>query len=141
MDDFFIFEINDFSCFTRHFECAEAVGDGVVAVLHSRLSKGERHDEWMRIRRGEADIVIGARSAVFCPVENAGVFIMDEEHEGTYKSEQTPKYDTVEVMVKRAMDMGAKVILGSATPSVVSYSRSISGLYRRIEMKERYKQR
>ena len=109
-----------------------------IAVLHSRLSKGERHDEWMRIRRGEADIVIGARSAIFCPVENAGVFIMDEEHEGTYKSEQTPKYDTVEVMVKRAMDMGAKVILGSATPSVVSYSRSISGLYRRIEMKERY---
>ena len=109
-----------------------------IAVLHSRLSKGERYDEWMRIRNNEADIVIGARSAVFAPVSNAGVFIMDEEHEGTYKSEKTPRYDTVEVAVKRAMDMEAKVILGSATPSAVSYQRSESGLYRRIEMNSRY---
>ena len=109
-----------------------------IAVLHSRLSKGERYDEWMRIRNNEADIVIGARSAVFAPVSNAGVFIMDEEHEGTYKSEKTPRYDTVEVAVKRAMDMDAKVILGSATPSAVSYQRSESGLYRRIEMNSRY---
>lgn len=113
-------------------------GPDRIAVLHSRLSAGERHDEWMKIRSGRADIVIGARSAVFCPMENIGVIIMDEEHEATYKSEMTPKYDTVEVAVKRAMDHGAKVVLGSATPSVVSYRRSEEGLYRRIELKQRY---
>ncbi len=109
-----------------------------IAVLHSRLSAGERHDEWLRIRRGEVDIVIGARSAVFCPMENIGIIIMDEEHEATYKSDMTPKYETVEVAVKRAMDHGAKVVLGSATPSVVSYRRSEEGIYERIELKHRY---
>lgn len=109
-----------------------------IAVLHSKLSKGERYDEWTRIRSGQVDIVIGARLAAFAPVENAGIFIMDEEHEGSYKSETVPRYDTVEVVVKRAMDMGAKVVLGSATPSVVSYSRSESGLYKRIELTKRY---
>lgn len=109
-----------------------------IAILHSRLSPGERHDEWMRIRNGDAKIVIGARSAVFCPMENIGIIIMDEEHEATYKSEKTPKYETVEVAVKRAMDHGAKVVLGSATPSVISYRRSEEGIYKRIELKRRY---
>ena len=109
-----------------------------IAVLHSKLSKGERYDEWMRIRRGQVDIVIGARLAAFAPIENAGIFIMDEEHEGSYKSETVPRYDTVEVVVKRAMDMDAKVVLGSATPSVVSYSRTENGLYRKIELTKRY---
>ena len=117
---------------------ARRFGAENIAVLHSRLSPGERHDEWMKIRRGLVNIVIGARSAVFCPMENIGVIIMDEEHEATYKSEKNPKYDTVEVAVKRAMDHGAKVVLGSATPSVVSYSRSEEGIYRRIELKHRY---
>ena len=113
-------------------------GGDNVAVLHSKLSAGERHDEWMRIKNGQAKIVIGARSAVFAPLENVGVFILDEEHEGTYKSESVPRYDTVEVAVKRAMDMDAKVILGSATPSVVSYSRCEEGIYKLLELKERY---
>lgn len=109
-----------------------------IAVLHSKLSKGERYDEWMRIRKGQVDIVIGARSGVFAPMENIGVFIMDEEHEASYKSETTPKYDTVEVVVKRAMDMDAKVVLGSATPDISSYHRSLGDIYKRIELKKRY---
>ncbi len=113
-------------------------GSENVAVLHSKLSAGERHDEWMRIRSGQAKIVIGARSAVFAPLENVGVFILDEEHESTYKSESVPRYDTVEVAVKRAMAMDAKVVLGSATPSVVSYSRCGEGIYKLLELKERY---
>lgn len=113
-------------------------GHEKIALLHSKLSKGERYDEWMRIRRGEAPIVIGARSAVFAPLKNVGVFILDEEHESSYKSETKPRYDALEVAVKRAMDMDAKVVLGSATPSVVSYSRCREGLYELIELKERY---
>ena len=113
-------------------------GAANIAVLHSRLSPGERHDEWMKIRSGRARIVIGARSAVFCPMENIGVIIMDEEHESTYKSDMTPKYETVEVALKRAMDHGAKLILGSATPSAVSYARSEEGLYKRVTLTERY---
>ena len=113
-------------------------GSERIAVLHSKLSKGERYDEWMRIRKGQVDIVIGARSGVFAPMENIGVFIMDEEHEASYKSETTPKYDTVEVVVKRAMDMDAKVVLGSATPDISSYHRSLGDIYKRIELKKRY---
>lgn len=113
-------------------------GSERIAVLHSKLSKGQRYDEWMRIRKGQVDIVIGARSGVFAPMENIGVFIMDEEHEASYKSETTPKYDTVEVVVKRAMDMDAKVVLGSATPNITSYHRSLEGLYKRIVLKKRY---
>ncbi|MDR1953055.1 MAG: primosomal protein N' [Clostridiales Family XIII bacterium] len=109
-----------------------------VAVLHSKLSAGERFDEWMRIRNGETDIVIGARSAVFAPFENIGAIIVDEEHETTYKSDMTPKYDTVEVAIKRAARAGGVVILGSATPSIVSKYRAESGLYDLITMKRRY---
>jgi len=109
-----------------------------IAVLHSRLSPGERFDEWKRIRDGRARIIIGARSAVFAPASDIGAVIMDEEHETTYKSDMTPKYDTVDVAVKRARLQKASVILGSATPSVVSYFRSENGIYRRLILKERY---
>lgn len=109
-----------------------------IAVLHSRLSLGERHDEWIKLRSGQVDIVIGARSAVFAPMENVGVIIMDEEHEGTYKSDQTPKYETVDVAARRAKDMNCKLILGSATPSIVSYKRSLQGIYKKLTLKSRY---
>ncbi|MDI3257162.1 MAG: primosomal protein N' [Kyrpidia sp.] len=91
-----------------------------VAVLHSRLSPGERHDEWMRLRRGEAAIAVGARSAVFAPVENLGLVVMDEEHEASYKQEESPRYVTREVAWRRAGRHGAVLVLGSATPSLES---------------------
>jgi primosomal protein N' (replication factor Y) len=113
-------------------------GQNKVAVMHSKLSKGERYAEWSRVKRGEADIAIGARSVVFAPFENIGAIIVDEEHETTYKSDMTPKYDTVEVALKRAARSSAICILGSATPSVVSMYRARSGVYRLLELKERY---
>ena len=109
-----------------------------IAVLHSKLSLGERYDEWIRIRSGKVKIVIGARSAVFAPLENIGIIVLDEEHESTYKSDMTPKYDTVEVAIKRAGYWSGVVVLGSATPSVVSTYRGMENLYQRIELKERY---
>lgn len=113
-------------------------GSEKIAVLHSRLSLGERYDEWIRIRSGEARIVIGARSAVFAPLDNIGIIIMDEEHETSYKSDMTPKYDTVEVAVKRLSTYGGVLVLGSATPSIVSNSRADEGIYRRLTLKKRY---
>lgn len=109
-----------------------------IAVLHSRLSPGERYDEWIRIRNGEVKVVIGARSAVFAPLENIGVIIMDEEHESTYKSDQTPKYETVEVAIKRITLSQGILILGSATPSVVSFSRADEKIYKKLELTKRY---
>jgi len=111
-----------------------------IAVLHSKLSLGQRYDEWIRIRSGEVKIVIGARSAVFAPLQNIGVIILDEEHEATYKSDMTPKYDSVEVAIKRVKTQAQKgiVILGSATPSVSSYYRSEIGIYQRIALLKRY---
>lgn len=109
-----------------------------IAVLHSRLSLGERYDEWMRIRRGEVKIVIGARSAVFAPLSKIGVIILDEEHETTYKSDMSPKYDTVEVAVRRAKQNRAAVLLGSATPSLVSAFKAEQGEYERILLTERF---
>ena len=115
-------------------------GQDSVAILHSRLSNGERYDQWVKICKGEVRIVIGARSAVFAPVEDLGLIIIDEEHESTYKSDFTPKYDTVEVAVKRLQDKDSRgvLILGSATPSVVSYSRGQEGIYQLIELTKRY---
>ena len=113
-------------------------GKKEIAVLHSKLTKRERFDEWMRLRRGEARIAIGARIGVFSPLENVGVIILDEEHESTYKSDQTPKYETVDVAAKRLMDMGGVLLLGSATPSAVSYERALAGIYKLIELKNRY---
>jgi len=115
-------------------------GKDNIAVLHSKLSLGERYDEWCRIRSGQVKIVIGARSAVFAPLENIGAIILDEEHESTYKSDQTPRYDTVEIAIKRVKDLRNKgiVILGSATPSVVSYYRAKHGVYEKISLTKRY---
>ena len=115
-------------------------GEDSVAVLHSRLSAGERYDQWKRVRDGKTRIVIGARSAVFAPVENLGLIVVDEEHESTYKSDFTPKYDTIEVAVKRLQDQDSQgvLILGSATPSVVTYSRAQEGIYKLIELTKRY---
>ena len=109
-----------------------------IAVLHSKLTKRERFDEWMRIRRGQAKIVIGARLGVFAPLDKIGVIILDEEHEATYKSDMTPKYDTVDIALKRLLHFDGILILGSATPSVVSYQRAREGIYQLIELKQRY---
>ncbi|MEG0157393.1 MAG: primosomal protein N', partial [Anaerovoracaceae bacterium] len=109
-----------------------------IAILHSRLSLGERYDEWKRIRSGKVKIVIGARSAIFAPLTNIGLIILDEEHEATYKSDMSPKYETVELAIKRARAFGGTVILGSATPSVVSYHRSEEGIYHRLSLATRY---
>jgi primosomal protein N' (replication factor Y) len=109
-----------------------------IAALHSRLSAGERYDEWMRIKRGDARVVIGARSAVFAPADNIGLIVVDEEHEGTYKSDMSPKYDAVEVAIKRAEQSGASVLLGSATPSLVSSYRVEQRFYERLTLRERY---
>ena len=91
-----------------------------VAILHSGLSQGERFDEWRRLRNGEACVAVGARSAIFAPVENVGVIIIDEEHDGSYVSEGNPRYDTVDVAEFRAKYNDCPVILGSATPSIGS---------------------
>ena len=109
-----------------------------IAVLHSKLSLGERFDEWSRIREGNVKIVIGARSAVFAPLENIGVIILDEEHEATYKSDMSPKYDTVEVALKRGKFHKSILILGSATPSIVSSIRAEEKIYEKLSLKERY---
>lgn len=120
--------------FTGRFGCEK------IAVLHSRLTLGQRYDQWKKIRSGQVSIVIGARSAVFAPLEDIGLIVVDEEHESTYKSDYTPKYDTVEVAIKRLKDRDNRgiLILGSATPSVVTYNRGIEGIYRTIKLTERY---
>lgn len=111
-----------------------------IAVLHSRLSLGERYDQWQNIRNGQVKIVVGARSAVFAPLKNIGIIVIDEEHESTYKSDHTPKYDTVEVALKRLSDKDndGVLVLGSATPSVVNYSRARDGIFKLIKMTKRY---
>lgn len=108
-----------------------------IAVLHSRLSAGERFDEWRRIRLGRAKVAIGARSAVFAPFERLGLIIIDEEHEGSYQSEITPRYHATEVALHRAATAGAPLLLGSATPSLLSYFRATSGRYQLLELPER----
>ena len=107
------------------------------AVLHSRLTPGERFDEWRRIRRGDARVVIGARSAVFAPVENLGAIIVDEEHEQSYFAENFPQYDAREIAADRAMREGALLLLASATPSVASFAMARRGDYTLLEMPER----
>ncbi len=109
----------------------------VAAVIHSRLSAGERYDEWRRIRRGEARVVIGARSAVFAPTESLGLIVVDEEHENTYISDHHPRYDAREVAQSRCEREGATLILASATPSVLSFARARRGDYRLLEMPSR----
>lgn len=108
-----------------------------VSIIHSRLSKGERYDQYERARRGEIDVVIGPRSALFMPFQRLGLIIIDEEHEATYKSENAPKYHARETAIERARMAGASVILGSATPSVESYTKALLGEYVLWELTER----
>ncbi|MEM7383694.1 MAG: primosomal protein N' [Verrucomicrobiota bacterium] len=108
-----------------------------IAVLHSHLSEGERFDEWHKVHRREATIVIGARSALFAPLENLGLIIVDEEHENTYKQETTPRYHGRDLAVLRGRMEHAAVVLGSATPSLESYFNALKGKYRHIELTKR----
>jgi len=105
-----------------------------VAVLHSHLSEGERHDEWHKIREGRARIVIGARSAIFAPVTNVGLIVVDEEHENSYKQEETPRYHGRDLAVLRAQMEGSACLLGSATPSLESYQNAVSGKYELLRL-------
>lgn len=114
---------------------------GKVSILHSRLSQGERYDQFERARKGEIQIMIGPRSALFTPFSNLGVIIIDEEHEGSYKSETVPCYQTREVAKKRAAQEGAYVVLGSATPSVESYYRCQQGEYKLCKLNKRVEDR
>ncbi|MBQ8653953.1 MAG: primosomal protein N' [Clostridia bacterium] len=109
----------------------------VAAVIHSRLSAGERFDEWRRIRRGDARVVIGARSAVFAPCERLGLIVVDEEHETTYLSDRHPRYDARQVAAWRCENEGAALILASATPSILSFAMARRGDYTLLEMPHR----
>ncbi|HCW03258.1 MAG TPA: primosomal protein N' [Clostridium sp.] len=108
-----------------------------ISVFHSKMSDGERFDEWMRIKKRKTKIVIGARSALFLPLENLGMIIIDEEHENSYKSESNPKYDAREVAEYIAEMKGCKLVLGTATPSLDSYYRAKLGEYELLEIKNR----
>ncbi|WP_405075748.1 primosomal protein N' [Ligilactobacillus acidipiscis] len=108
-----------------------------VAVLHSGLSEGEKYDEWRRIERNEATVVVGARSAVFAPLENIGIIIMDEEHETSYKQEDMPEYNARDVAIKRGSWHHCPVVLGSATPSLESRARAQKGVYEWLRLDER----
>lgn len=108
-----------------------------VAVLHSRLSEGERHDEWRRLQQSHARIAVGARSAVFAPLDNIGLIVVDEEHEASYKQESSPRYNARDVAVRRAQDENGLVLLGSATPSLETFFASEHGDIARLEMPDR----
>lgn len=108
-----------------------------IAILHSRLNDGEKYDEYRKIARGEVKIVIGARSAIFAPLKNIGVIIVDEEHTTSYKQESTPKYNAIDIAVERAKYHNAQVVLGSATPTLESFAKVIKGIYKLIELKKR----
>ena len=114
----------------------QAFGDR-VAVQHSGLSDGERHDQWQRIRRGEVAVVIGTRSAIFAPLENVGLIVVDEEHDSSYKQEESPRYNGRDVAIVRAQRAGALVVLGSATPSMETYHNAVSGRFERIVLERR----
>ncbi|HEY3380361.1 MAG TPA: primosomal protein N' [Vicinamibacterales bacterium] len=113
-----------------------AFGDH-VAIQHSGLSDGERYDQWQRIRRGEVDVVVGTRSAVFAPLRSVGLIIVDEEHDGSYKQEDTPRYHGRDVAVMRGKREDALVVLGSATPSIESYQNATTGRYEMVTMTRR----
>ena len=108
-----------------------------IAILHSHLSKGEKYDEWRRIVRKEVNIVIGARSAVFAPLTNVGIIIIDEEHSNTYKQESNPRYNAIDIGLYRAKFYNCPIVLGSATPSIESYTRAKTNIYELLEMKNR----
>ncbi|TFZ39570.1 primosomal protein N' [Soehngenia longivitae] len=108
-----------------------------VAVLHSKLTASQRLDQWNKIKKNELDIVIGARSAIFAPINNLGMIIIDEEHENSYKSTIDPKYNTIDVAKKRCLLEGSKLVLGSATPSIESYHNAKNSAYELLEIKNR----
>ncbi|HUR34408.1 MAG TPA: primosomal protein N' [Vicinamibacterales bacterium] len=108
-----------------------------VAIQHSGLSDGERHDQWQRIRRGEVDVVVGTRSAVFAPLRDLGLIIVDEEHDNSYKQDESPRYNGRDVALVRAQRAGALAVLGSATPSMETYFNAMSGKYDRIVLERR----
>lgn len=113
----------------------------LIAVLHSRLSAGERYDEWRRIAAGEAQVVIGARSAIFAPIQELGLIILDEEHEASYKQDETPRYHARDVALWRAARHSAAVVLGSATPSLESYRLAEIGRYKMCSLRHRISER
>jgi len=121
----------------RRFKARFAALQGQVAVLHSHLSQGERFDEWHRIRKGVARIVIGARSAVFAPLPDLGLILVDEEHENTYKQENMPRYHGRDVAVLRAAFESCAIVLGSATPSLESWHNAQSGKYDLLRLDQR----
>ncbi len=108
-----------------------------VAIQHSGLSDGERHDQWQRIRRGDVDVVVGTRSAVFAPVRSLGLIIVDEEHDGSYKQEESPRYHGRDVAIVRGSQAGALVVLGSATPSMESFHNAQNGRYEILRLERR----
>src|SRR5579862_4678359 len=112
-----------------------------VAILHSAFTDSERSDQWRRVRSGSASVVVGTRSAVFAPVAKLGLIVVDEEHDGSYKQEETPRYNGRDVAIVRAQGAGAVVVLGSATPSLESRYNAERGKYVRIELPERIERR
>ena len=108
-----------------------------VAVLHSALSDGERYDAWLALKRGDKRIAVGARSAIFAPLENIGAIVVDEEHEGSYKQGETPRYHARETAIVRARNEGAVVVLGSATPSLETWTNATAGKYTLLTLPER----
>ena len=102
-------------------------GQKQIAVLHSKLSLGERYDEWNKINEGKAKIIIGARSAIFAPIHDLGLIIIDEEHDSSYKSEGSPRYDAKEVASYMARKASIPLVLGSATPDMKSYTKALKG--------------
>lgn len=111
----------------------------LVAVMHSGLSQGEKYDEWRKVQRGEVKVVVGARSAIFAPFTNVGLLILDEEHESTYKQEDTPRYHARDVAIWRSEHYNCPVILGSATPALESFARAKKDVYTLLELKQRAK--
>lgn len=108
-----------------------------IAIFHSRLNDGEKYDEYRKILNGDVSIVIGARSAIFAPFKNIGVIIIDEEHSSTYKQDNNPKYNAIDIALYRGKYHKACVVLGSATPSIESYTRSLNNVFKLIELKKR----
>ncbi|PYI91980.1 MAG: primosomal protein N' [Verrucomicrobia bacterium] len=121
----------------ERFKSRFADAQDTVAVLHSHLSEGERHDEWHKIHAGRARIVVGARSAVFAPLENLGLIVVDEEHETSYKQEEAPRYHARDVAVVRAKMEQCAVLLGTATPSLESYHNAVQQKYRLLNLTQR----
>lgn len=113
----------------------------MVAVLHSGLSDGEKYDEWRKIEKGEAKVVVGARSSIFAPLDNIGIIVIDEEHETTYKQSESPRYHARDIAIWRAKQFNCPVVLGSATPSLESRARASKNVYKLLELKERVNNR